>query len=64
VDHVDFASGAPQNPLGREAVSEKFAALAARVLPRSVWTQLKAAVLSLETQTDLRALTRYLQTEP
>lgn len=61
--HVDFASGAPQNPLEVEAVTEKFAVLASRVLPQPAWTQLKAAVLSLETQTDLRVLTRYLQVE-
>ena len=58
--HVDFASGAPQNPMDHEAVIEKFAALASRVLSQPVWAQLKAIVLSLETQSDVRAVTSCL----
>lgn len=59
--HVDFASGAPQNPLSQERIIGKFDALASRCLPPDQCKQLKAAVLEVEKLKDVRSLTACLQ---
>jgi 2-methylcitrate dehydratase PrpD len=58
--HVDFARGAPQNPLSQIEVEEKFERLASMVLPPSQVQELKQMVSSMEGLEDIRAITRLL----
>jgi 2-methylcitrate dehydratase PrpD len=58
--HVDFARGAPQNPLSQIEVEEKFERLASMVLPPSQVQELKQMVSSMEDLEDIRAITRLL----
>ena len=61
--HVDYASGAPQNPLGPQAIIDKFEALAARVLSEQRVQALKKTILSIEQVDDVRSITDLLQQE-
>jgi len=58
--HVDFARGAPQNPLSQAEVEEKFESLSSRALPTGQFQELKKMVSSLEAIEDVRAITRLL----
>jgi 2-methylcitrate dehydratase PrpD len=58
--HVDFARGAPQNPLSQVEVEEKFERLAAMALPPGQAQELKQMVSSVEALEDIRAITRLL----
>jgi len=60
-DHVDYASGAPQNPLPSDAIMRKFESLAARVLPVARVAELRDKVLSLATLADVRDITACLR---
>lgn len=59
--HVDYASGAPQNPLAPEDVIEKFRILASSTHSQSQVSQLKNTILDLRSLSDVRLLTRLLQ---
>jgi 2-methylcitrate dehydratase PrpD len=58
--HVDFARGAPQNPLSQAEVEEKFERLASMALPAGQVQELKKRINSLEAIEDIRAVTRLL----
>jgi 2-methylcitrate dehydratase PrpD len=58
--HVDFARGAPENPLSRAEVEEKFERLSSRALPAGHIQELKQMINSLEAIDDIRAVTRLL----
>jgi 2-methylcitrate dehydratase PrpD len=58
--HVDFARGAPQNPLSPIEVEEKFDRLASRALSNSQIQEFKQIVDSLEALDDIRTVTRLL----
>jgi 2-methylcitrate dehydratase PrpD len=58
--HVEFARGAPQNPLSRADVEEKFERLAAMALPPDSVYELKRMVDSTERLQDIRAITSRL----
>jgi 2-methylcitrate dehydratase PrpD len=58
--HVDFARGAPQNPLSQIEVEEKFERLASMALPPGQVQELKQMVSSVEDLEDIRAITRLL----
>lgn len=54
--HVDFAGGAPQNPLAGEQIVAKFRALARRTLPQAQVAMLGEKALALPTLADIREL--------
>ena len=58
--HVDFARGAPQNPLSQFEVEEKFERLSSMVLPTSQVKDLKQIIGSLENVEDIRVITKLL----
>ena len=58
--HVDFASGAPQNPLPQAAIIKKFEALAGRLLSPVGVAELRDKVLAVATLADVRAITSSL----
>ena len=58
--HVDFAGGAPQNPLSPETIIEKFEALSKRVLPVAQVAELRDKTLAVATLADVRAITACL----
>lgn len=62
--HVDFASGAPQNPLPPEKIVAKFQALAKRVLPPRDVDALEDKILAVEGCDDVRTLASHLRTAP
>lgn len=62
--HVEFARGAPQNPLGVKGVVEKFTVLASKILPEPLLSELPEILLSLESLADLRTITEYLRVPP
>ncbi|MFT5700992.1 MAG: hypothetical protein ACI8ZB_003878 [Desulforhopalus sp.] len=47
-DHVDYASGAPQNPLLPELIVTKFATLASRTFPAQKCLQLQEKILTVQ----------------
>ena len=60
--HVDFASGAPQNPLPAQRIVAKFEALAGRTLPAATVAALQDMALAVEDLGDLSEMTRLLRT--
>ena len=58
--HVDYASGAPQNPLSPDQIRRKFETLAGRVLPASRLAEIQDKVLTLTALADVREITRCL----
>lgn len=59
--HVDFASGAPQNPLAPDKIIKKFERLAGRVLPAERVEMILDKVLTLAKLPDVREITNCLQ---
>ncbi len=59
--HVDYASGAPQNPLSQEKIVQKFEILAERVLPVARVEAIRDKVLALATLADIREITACLR---
>ncbi|MFW2365409.1 MAG: MmgE/PrpD family protein [Desulforhopalus sp.] len=62
--HVEFARGAPQNPMKVDEVVEKFMALASKFFPDPLLSELPDILLSLESLDDLRIVTQYLRLPP
>ncbi|SDP33637.1 MmgE/PrpD family protein [Desulforhopalus singaporensis] len=60
-DHVDYAGGAPQNPLAPQTVIEKYRALAARTLDQTRVERLEKSILGIETCQDVRSITSCLR---
>ncbi len=60
--HVEYASGAPQNPLPETSISAKFDSLAGRTLSSSQLTELKNTVLTTKALADCRDITNLLRT--
>lgn len=60
--HVDFASGAPQNPLPAQRIVAKFEALAGRTLPAATIAALQDMALAVEDLGDISEMTRLLRT--
>lgn len=58
--HVDFASGAPENPLPQAIIIKKFEALAGKLLPEAEVVELRDRVLAVATLADVRAITSRL----
>jgi 2-methylcitrate dehydratase PrpD len=54
--HVDYAGGAPQNPLPPAKIIEKFETLAQRVLPRPAIDELRDKVLAATNLADIREI--------
>jgi 2-methylcitrate dehydratase PrpD len=59
--HVDYASGASQNPLSLQKIIEKFESLAERTLPADRIGTVRDKVLSLTTITDVREIAACLR---
>lgn len=59
--HVDYASGAPQNPLPADKIITKFTALAERALPSVRVREIRDKVQCLPTLADVREITVRLQ---
>lgn len=59
--HVDYASGAPQNPLFPERIIKKYETLAERVLPIVRVAEIRDKVLGLSTLPDVREITSCLR---
>jgi 2-methylcitrate dehydratase PrpD len=58
--HVQFAKGAPQNPLSDKELADKVAALIDPVLGASRRSEIVATIARLDELDDLRILTRLL----
>ncbi|PHR29920.1 MAG: 2-methylcitrate dehydratase [Desulfotalea sp.] len=58
--HVDYASGAPQNPLQADAIIDKFTSLATRVFTIDKCSQLREKVLSIDNAEDVQVITSLL----
>jgi 2-methylcitrate dehydratase PrpD len=58
--HVDYASGAPENPLSPDTIIKKFESLAARVLPAAKVVALRDKTLAAATLADVRDITACL----
>ncbi len=58
--HVDYASGAPQNPLPPELIVTKFETLASRVFPTQKCLQLQEKILAVQSLSDIRKITTNL----
>ncbi|MFT5728230.1 MAG: 2-methylcitrate dehydratase PrpD [Desulforhopalus sp.] len=58
--HVDYASGAPQNPLQPEVIIDKFMSLATRALPAQQCQQLQKKILTVQSLPDMREITSAL----
>ena len=59
--HVDYASGAPQNPLSPDRIIQKFESLAARVLPVAKVAELRDKILAVASLADIRDITACLR---
>jgi 2-methylcitrate dehydratase PrpD len=57
--HVEYATGEPENPVPRDALVEKFVSLAAESVANA--RQLADRILSIESEPDIRGLTRALR---
>ena len=55
--HVDYAAGAPQNPLPLDKIIKKFETLAARTIPAVKVEEIRDKALSLVTLSDVREIT-------
>jgi 2-methylcitrate dehydratase PrpD len=62
--HVDFASGAPQNPLPPDVIEAKFQTLGKRVLSDERVAALQKLVLAIGDCDDVRAVVGLLRTAP
>ena len=58
--HVDYASGAPQNPLQPDVIIDKFSSLASRVFPAQKYVQLQEKILAVQSLPDIREITSEL----
>ena len=58
--HIDYASGAPQNPLQPEFIIDKFISLATRALPAQQCQQLQKKILTVQSIPDMREITSEL----
>jgi hypothetical protein len=58
--HVDYAGGAPENPLSPDKIIQKFEILANRALPMTKVAELRDRILAIATFADVRDITHCL----